>query len=71
MVWNAQMRENELQSTTFHFRNVGICAHVNNGPVKAHAPNGDVIARRSFATTVSQPKISDFSGETHKGFEVP
>jgi len=25
---------------------------------------------RSFATTVSQLKISDFSGETFKGFEV-
>ena len=26
--------------------------------------------RRSFATTVSQLKICDFSGETFKGFEV-
>jgi hypothetical protein len=25
---------------------------------------------RSFATTVSQPKISDFLGENFKGFEV-
>jgi hypothetical protein len=25
---------------------------------------------RSFATTVSRLKISDFSGETFKGFEV-
>jgi hypothetical protein len=29
-----------------------------------------VIVYRSFATTVSQLKISDFSGETFKGFEV-
>jgi hypothetical protein len=27
-------------------------------------------AYRSFATTVSQPKISDFPGETFKGFEM-
>jgi archaellum component FlaF (FlaF/FlaG flagellin family) len=27
-------------------------------------------AYRSFATTVSQLKICDFSGETFKGFEV-
>jgi len=27
-------------------------------------------AHHSFATTVSQLKISDFSGETFKGFEV-
>jgi hypothetical protein len=25
---------------------------------------------RSFATTLSQPKMCDFSGETFKGFEV-
>jgi hypothetical protein len=43
---------------------------VHNGHLKAHAHNGDVNARRSFATTVSQLKISDFSGETLKGFEV-
>ena len=29
-----------------------------------------VVTYRSFATTVSQLKISDFSGETFKGFEV-
>ena len=54
MVWNAQMRENELQSTTLHIRDAVICAHVHNGHVKAHAQNSDVNARRSFATTVSQ-----------------
>jgi len=34
------------------------------------APLGAVTAYRSFATTVSQLKICDFSGETFKGFEV-
>ena len=29
-----------------------------------------VVTYRSFATTVSQLKISDFSGERFKGFEV-
>ena len=29
-----------------------------------------VVTYRSFATTVSQLKISNFSGETFKGFEV-
>jgi hypothetical protein len=70
VVWNAEMRENELQSTTLHFMDVVIWAHVHNGHVKARAQNSDVNARRSFATTVSQLKISDFSGETFKGFEV-
>jgi len=30
----------------------------------------NVYAYRSFATTVSQLKICDFSGKTFKGFEV-
>ena len=35
----------------------------------SHALN--VIGISLIATTVSQLKISDFSGETFKGFEVP
>jgi len=39
-----------------------LCYILNTFPV-------DMI--RSFATTVSELKICDFSGETFKGFEMP
>jgi len=41
----------------------------NNKPVSITGPKLEY-AYRSFATTMSQHKISDFSGETFKGFEV-
>jgi len=41
----------------------------NNKPVSITGPKLEY-AYRSFATTMSQLKISDFSGEMFKGFEV-
>jgi hypothetical protein len=53
------------QSVTTAFGNV--CKKI-----ETHNQHTGALARlyRSFATTLSQLKICDFSGETFKGFEV-
>jgi hypothetical protein len=48
--------------------------HVQQGPPLADVLNQTIldhsVTYRSFATTLSQLKICDFSGGTFKGFEV-
>jgi len=60
------MRENTVQLTTLHSKDVVIGAHVH----KANAQNSDVNAHVAHLRQVTQLKISDFSGDTFKGFEV-
>ena len=54
------MRENALQSTTLHSRDVVIGAHVHNGHVKAHAQNCDVNAQSLICDKCRNSKLVIF-----------
>ena len=49
---------------------MGIVQHKEHSPEVLSIPPGTPCIYCSFTTTLSQPKICDFSGDTFKGFEV-